>query len=169
VSDPLFRTGKKYKDAGFRGAFSTWSDVDTGTRWFYAPVFGSLRLPGGSNAVTAQRGEGSILALKLDGTPEQPTLQPAWVSSPVISPAPAVIANGMIFVLSKGQPLVKPAALHVFDAVTGKELYSSGKMISGAASGPALAVANGRVYFTTQENAVYCFGIPSQHTQLSSR
>jgi outer membrane protein assembly factor BamB len=169
MSDPLIRTGKKYKDAGFRGAFSTWSDVDTGTRWFYAPVFGSLRLSGGSNAVRSVRGDGSILALKLGGTPEQPMLQPAWISSPVISPAPAVIANGMIFVLSKGQPDATPAALRVFDALTGKELYSSGKMISGAASGAALALANGRVYFTTQENAVYCFGIPSQHTQLSSR
>lgn len=168
VSDPLIRNGRKHKDSGFRGAFSTWSDVDTGARWFYVPVFGSLRLPDSKTALS-QRGEGSILALKLGGTPEQPILQPSWVSPNVISPAPAVIANGMIFVLSKGQPAAEPAALHVFDAITGRELYSSGKIISGAASGAALGVANGRVYLTTQESAVYCFGIPSQHTQLSSR
>ena len=169
VSDPLIRNGKKYKGGSFRGAFSTWSDVDTGARWFYVPVLGPLRLPSVPKAVPSARGEGSILALNLGGTPEKPTLKPAWVSPNVISPAPAVIANGMIFVLSKGEPGTKPAALHVFDAVTGKELYSSGRMISGTASGAALALANGRVYFTTQESAVYCFGIPSQHTQLSSR
>ncbi len=169
VSDALIRNGKKYKDSGFRGAFSTWSDVDTGTRWFYAPVYGSVRLPNVARAVSSERGEGSILALKLTGTPEQPALQPAWVSRTMIFPSPAVIANGMVFVLSKGQPDAKPAALHVFDALTGKELYSSPKEASAVASSAGLAVANGRVYFTTQDNAVYCFGIPSQHTQLSSR
>lgn len=169
TSDALIRSGKKYKDSGFRGAFSTWSDVETGARWFYAPVYGSVRLPPGVKTAPSARGEGSILALKLSGTSEQPTLQPAWVSGNMTSPAPAVIANGMIFVLSKGQGEAKSAGLHVFDALTGKELYASSKSVSRAASGPALALANGRAYFTTQDGSVYCFGIPSQHTQLSSR
>ena len=174
VSAPLIRI-RKHGGSGFRGAFSTWSDVEAGTRWFYAPVSGSLRLPGSLKAVSSERKEGAILALKLGGTPERPTLQPAWISPNVISPAPAVIANGMIFVLSRGQSAdssdkpAGPATLFVFDALTGKQLYSSGKVLPGVAPFTGLALANGRAYFSTQENAVYCFGIPSQHTQLSRR
>jgi outer membrane protein assembly factor BamB len=168
VSAALIRSGRKNGGSGFRGVFSTWSDVDTGTRWFYVPVFGRLRPSSTFKNVSSEPGEGSILALKLAGTPEQPSLQPAWVSPNMVSPAPAVIADGMVFVLSTGQS-ENPATLHVFDAFTGKELYSSGKMASGTASSAGLALANGRVYFTTHENAVYCFGIPSQHTQLSRR
>ena len=172
-SSQLLRSGKQ--GAGFRGVFSTWSEVDTGARWFYVPVFGSLRPSAGLNNVSRGSDEGSILALKLAGTPEQPTLQPAWISTGMISPTPAVIANGMIFVLSRGQAShspkdsAKPAALYAYDAFTGKELYANKNTISAIAAAPALALANGRVYFTTEENDVYCFGIPSQHTQLSGR
>jgi outer membrane protein assembly factor BamB len=186
VSTPLIRNSKSYDGSGFRGVFSSWWDVDTDARWFYVPVFGRLRPPAELKNVADDSGA-FIAAAKLTGTSEQPVLQPVWISRKMVSPAPVVIANGMAFVLSTGQfeqlrkkhgefyttsefqQLAKPAALFVFDATTGKELYSSGDAVSGAASPAGLAFANSRAYFTDQNNAVYCFGIPSQHKQLSSR
>lgn len=165
VSDAFVRNGNKHSGSGFRSVFSTWSDVDSGSRWFYVPVFGQLRPSSGLRHVSPKRGEGSVLAFKLAGTPERPVLEPAWVSRNIVSPSPAVIANRMIFVLSAGQS----ATLYAFDALTGKDLYSSGNVVSSATPSAQLALANGRVYFTTREDAVYCFGIPSQHTQLSGR
>jgi outer membrane protein assembly factor BamB len=77
-----------------------------------------------------------------------------------------VIANGMAFVLSAGTQRANFASLHVLDAITGKELYSGTTVSTGAAPSGGLALANGRVYFTGRDNAVYCFGIPAEQKQL---
>jgi outer membrane protein assembly factor BamB len=163
---PLFATpeiakrSKKNQGNGFRGVFSTWFDVDTGTRRFYTTVFGPLRSAKGA------ADSGAVIALELRGTPERPTLEPIWVSGPGASPTPAVIANGVVFVLSTaGTELSKVATLHGLDAITGKDLYSGAVSASTAPSG-GLALANGRVYFTGSDNAVYCFGIPAEQKQL---
>jgi outer membrane protein assembly factor BamB len=129
-------------------------------------------------------GGGFIVALELAGTSEKPTLAPLWVSREMLSPAPAVIANGMVFVLSTGEfpriakkdgklysvpereQLAKPATLYVLDALMGRDLYSSGNTAASASLRAGLAVANGRAYFTARDNAVYCFGIPGQQSQL---
>jgi outer membrane protein assembly factor BamB len=63
--------------------------------------------------------------------------------------------------------MTHPAQLHALDALTGKELYSSGGAISGFARPGALAVANGRIYLTSQDNNVYCFGFLKSQPQLS--
>ena len=56
------------------------------------------------------------------------------------------------------------ATLHILDAATGKPLFTSGDGVTGTANPEtALAVANGRVYFSTVDNTVYCFGIPTEH------
>jgi outer membrane protein assembly factor BamB len=188
VSKPIAESGRNYNGNGFRGVFSTWLDVDTGMRRLYASVFGGLRSAAGHKSVKpAAEGVGAVVALELRGTTEQPTLEQIWVSGNVPSPAPPVIANGMIFVLSTGAPsrtakrngqpynireieqLSTAATLHVFDAVTGKELYSGPGAPVSAAVSSGLAVANGRAYFTARDNTVYCFGIPAQHTQLTQQ
>jgi outer membrane protein assembly factor BamB len=79
------------------------------------------------------------------------------------SPSPAVIANNMIFTLSHGQQPV----LYALDALNGKELYSSGNAINGPVEAGGLALANGRVYFSTHDNTVYCFGLAQANLQLS--
>lgn len=153
---PLFATaavtegGKKIRDADLRGAFSTWVDVDTGTRWFYAPVAGKTA-------------DGRISAFKLAGTSDAPTLEPLWISAPYGTVLPPVIANGMLFVLSTD---AKGATLHILDAVTGKVLNSGVSAPAAPAPSSGLALANGRVYFSGSDNAVYCFGIPGQQLQL---
>lgn len=167
---PLFATNaiasnshKARKENGFHGGFSTWFDPDTGTRRIYVPVFGPLRKTSGFTMDAAAAG--SLIAFDLRGTNERPTLEPKWASGPLLSPAPAVIANGMVFVLSNTGKELSGASLHVLDAITGKDLYSSAVATSiDPANG--FALANGRIYFTGHDNAVYCFGIPAQHTQL---
>jgi len=73
-----------------------------------------------------------------------------------------VIANGLVFALSTGGK--NNAKLSVLDAASGKELFTSRDSVTGAANADTgLAVANGQVYFSTQDNTVYCFGIPTEH------
>ena len=102
------------------------------------------------------------------------------------SPASVVIASGMVFALSTGEPprtakkngklysiaewqsMSTHATLYVFDAMTGKELYSSGNTARGYSHG-GLALANGRVYFPTHENTVYCFGFLKEQPQLAEQ
>jgi outer membrane protein assembly factor BamB len=105
----------------------------------------------------------------------------------MMSPSPAVIAAGMVFVLATGDPsamtkkdgkpysvselkqLAQPANLYVLDAITGKELFSSGRMPASSSLSGGLAFANSRAYFAGQDNAVYCFGIPGQQSQLAEQ
>ena len=190
---PLFQTSaiarvsSKYNGDGFRGTFSSWQDVDTQTRWIYVPVSGPLASSAGFPTGAAGRSNGSIVSFKLDGQTAQPALQPLWASRDLISPAPAVIANGMVFALSTGesprlakkngkpysvaewQENAQQATVYAFDAVSGKQLYSSGEAIPGHPRATALAVANGRVYFSTHDNAVYCLGLLRTQPQLAEQ
>lgn len=173
---PLFATpeltkgrNSKAQEHGFGGVFSTWFDADTGTRRFYTTVFGPLRK---SSGIAAHRlaGEGSLLAFELRGTPVQPTLEPIWVSGSLVSPVPAVIADGMLFVLSRaGAQTPSASTLQVFDAISGKSLYFSGAVPARIALAGELALANGRLYFTGRDNALYCFGIPAQQKQITQQ
>lgn len=171
-TEPVSGPGKKHDRRGFRGAFASWPDVDTGRRWFYAPVSGPL--------------ESHILAFRLDpGNDGQPEVAQVWTSPGLISPAPPVVANGLVFALATGNPprpaksnrkprsaaekkaAAGPAVLHAFDAVTGRELYSSSSALSSPAQANGLAVANGRIYFSGADGRVYCFGLPKTQPQLA--
>jgi outer membrane protein assembly factor BamB len=128
-----------------RGAFASWEDPDTGTRWIYAPL------------------QNAIAAFKLEQRDGRPALSPAWVSSDIIAPAAPVVANGLVVGLSTGTGS-KRATLYILDAATGKPLFTSGETVTGTANpDTGLAVANGRVYFSTSDNTVYSFGIPTEH------
>jgi outer membrane protein assembly factor BamB len=188
ASESIAPSDKKGGDAhGFRGTFSSWIDFKTGTRWFYAPIFGP---PDGAAKLTPQKNaarNGSIVALKMAEENGHPALEAAWLSRDIVSPAPVVVANGMVFALSTGESLAVamhkrardsraevPAAggkatLFVLDGTTGKQLYSSGDSVSSGAAGPGLAVANGRVYFPTLDNIVYCFGLLKYQSQLKEQ
>lgn len=177
VSEQFAHAPRKHDGNGWRGAFSTWLDVETASRRFYAPAYGGA--PGGHPT-----NQDVVLAFELQGAAEHPSLKPLWTAPAGPSPAPVVIADGMVFVLSTGLParvaqkngrplsqrevqaLSKPSTLQVFDAVTGKQLFSAPGAPVPAADAAGLAVANGRAYFTARDNAVYCFGIPAQQSQL---
>jgi len=89
-----------------------------------------------------------------------------------------VIANGVVFALSNGENARQVdsggklytsaqrialstgrATLYALDAVTGKELYSSGEAISGFTHFSGLAISAGRVYVVTHQSVVYAFGL----------
>jgi outer membrane protein assembly factor BamB len=135
------------------GAFASWEDPETGARWIYAS------LPRSSSA-----GTGAIAAFKLEERNGRPALTLSWTSRDLIAPAAPVVANGLLFALSTGGSTTR-ATLYALDAATGKELFTSGDTVTRPASAQsaALAVANGRVYFTTQDNTVYSFGIQTEH------
>lgn len=189
---PLFQTdvlatrSKNYDGNGFRGTFSSWQDADTNTRWIYAPLYGPPNVTAPLTKDSSAPSSGSIVALKLGGPNGQETLQPAWISGDMTSPASVVIASGMVFALSTGEPprtakkngkpysvsewqsMSTHATLYVFDGMTGKQLYSSGNTARGYSRG-GLALANGRIYFPTHENTVYCFGFLKEQPQLAEQ
>jgi outer membrane protein assembly factor BamB len=128
-----------------RGAFASWEDPDTGTRWIYASL------------------QNAIAAFKLEWRDGRPVLSQAWVSSDMVAPAAPAVANGLVFALSTGNAS-RRATLHILDSATGKPLFTSGAAVTGTANPETgLAVANGRVYFSTIDNTVYSFGIPTEH------
>jgi outer membrane protein assembly factor BamB len=51
------------------------------------------------------------------------------------------------------------AVLYALDGQTGKELWSSGDQITSFNHWSGLSVANGRVYISTYDGIVYCFGL----------
>jgi outer membrane protein assembly factor BamB len=139
---PLAQT----KPAGeLRRAFASWEDPDTGIRWIYAPV---------ANGIAAFRVE------ERDG---RPALSLEWTARDMIAPAAPAVANGLVFALSTGNSKGR-ATLYILDAITGRQLFTSGDAVVAAASpDTGLAVANGRVYFSTNDNTLYSFGIPTEH------
>ena len=137
-------------EGAVRAAFAGWEDPETRTRWIYVPVSGADSASGGIAAFTLEERDGRL------------TLVPRWTSRGMVAPAAPVIANGLVFALSTGGK--SNAKLSVLDAASGKELFTSRDTVTGAANpDTGLAVANGQVYFSTQDNTVYCFGIPTEH------
>jgi outer membrane protein assembly factor BamB len=91
---------------------------------------------------------------------------------------PPVIANGVIFAYGNGEdtdqaypesgledtaekriPGSTRAVLYALDAMTGKELWSSGDQIAKWNHWSGLSLANGKVYIATFDSVLYCFGI----------
>jgi outer membrane protein assembly factor BamB len=136
-------------DHGVWGGLSSWQD-ESGTRWVYAPVWG----------------RGAIVAFKVEESDGKPMLTQAWTSRNMSSPEPPVITNGVVFTLSAGEYSrdERPkgsarATLYALDSATGKEMYSSGDQVAAPGNLTGIALANGRVYFTTNDGTLYAFGI----------
>ena len=137
---------------GFRGGFASWEDTATGTRWVYASLGGKIV------AFTIQEQDG------------HPTLVATWTSRDIAAPSPAVVANGIVFALATGDGKKNAhAILYALDGATGKELYSSQSIVRSFSRNGGLAIANRRIYFTTHDNAVYCFGFFADQLQLTGK
>jgi hypothetical protein len=161
---PLAKTDAAIEAGGVWGGLSTWEETN-GTRYVLAPVWGQLndelKAPNDNGEVKA----GAIVAFKLEETEGKLSLTLAWVSRNMSSPAPPVIAQGVVFAVSNGESGRKAkknrtdhATLYALDALTGKEMYSTADQVKvpGALSG--VSVANGRVYFTTTDSTIWAFG-----------
>jgi outer membrane protein assembly factor BamB len=121
---------------------------------------------------------GGVIALKVTDAGGKAELTPAWLSRDMMSAEPPVVANGVVYVLAAGEFTAQandedgglytfeerikrsiPAKLYALDAVTGKELYSSGDQIASFLHQAGIAVAGGRVIFGTFDGTIYCFGV----------
>jgi hypothetical protein len=175
-TEPIVAPDAQFAGNGIWGSFSTWVDAaNKNTRWIYAAVRGPVSAKfAGTNGPAAA---GAIVAFKVEDEGGKPKLTPEWVSGDMISPAAPVTANGLVFALSTGlaprvakkdgspytvaevEKMSRNAVLHILDGATGKELYTSGNAATSFAQS-GLAVANGRVYFTTHDNTVFAYGVP---------
>ena len=142
-------------DLGVTG-LSTWETAE-GTRWVLAALAGE---------------KGSIVAFQLDEEDGKPILKQAWTSHAISLPETPVIANGVVFTLSAGEPKLKGknkgkpsghATLYAFDGETGKEIYSTGEQVTAPANLSGLTIANGRVFFSTTDGTFYAFGYHLEH------
>jgi outer membrane protein assembly factor BamB len=170
ATEPIASADANHAGYGFRGTFASWEDADSGARWVYAPMAGPQNASAKFSMTNGSAPTGSVVALKMDAQNGQPALTPEWISQDMVLPAPVVTTNGLVFALSSGEPEGKThATLYALDGATGKELYSSGDAVASYSHDSGLAVANNRVYFTTHDNAVYCFGFPKLEPQLTER
>jgi hypothetical protein len=166
----------KLHDRGIWG-MTTWQDP-RGRRWLYVPMLG----PPARDAPKFLQSygpadQGSIMAfeVRLDTDKGKPTLAPMWMSREMHAPEPPTVANGVVYALLSGKTsdesrgaikapegLDPNAVLYALDAETGRELYSSNKLISSFTHFNEPVVAGGQVYVCTWDGKVYAFGLKKQ-------
>ncbi len=149
---------------GIWGSLSSWEDAD-GTRYVLAPVWGPPHSGLTAPVTHGETPNGFVIAFKLQDQDGKPILAPAWISRDMISPAPPVIAQGVIFALSNGDVSRKAthATLYALDATNGEEMYSTGNQVTVPGSLTGLSIANSRLYFTTVDNTLNVFGKYLEH------
>jgi PQQ-like domain len=118
-------------------ALASWQD-SAGARW----ILGTS-----GNAVVA------LMVLDRNGVP---ALHAGWSSRDISSPVAPLVVNGVVFTAS-------PKVLYALDATSGKELWNSGKAITGAIRGGGLSAGNSQVYLATDDGTFYAFGFPIEH------
>jgi outer membrane protein assembly factor BamB len=184
--EPLYKTplfcneAVDFQNAGSWGALSSWEDSN-GTRWilvpFWGPAHSQFKFPITNSPATVEGGEA---AFKLTDTNGKLELAPVWVSRDMHRGEPPIIANGMIFAYGSGENTQQAwtdiglnfdssiraaksghAVIYVLDAMTGKELWSSGDQITSFSHFSGITVANGKMYLGTYDGNLYCFGLPS--------
>jgi PQQ-like domain len=180
---PLFRSplysnkNVNFQTEGTWGSFASWESKD-GTRWVLAPIGGPVAVPFPISYGATPNG--GVIAMKLTDQSGKMELAPAWVSRDMMSAEPPVVANGVVYVLAAGEFTAQandvdgglysweervkhsiPAKLYALDAITGKELYSSGDQVKSFLHQAGIAVVGGRVIFGTFDGTIYCFGLKS--------
>lgn len=173
---PLFSNADvNFQTEGTWGGLATWLDKD-GTRWILAPIGGkpAVKFP----TTYGENPNGGIIAMKLDDKSGKPVLDPVWLSRNMITAEPPVIVNGVVFTLAGGEftgqandeagglfsaeqriKLSKPAKLYALDALTGKELYSSGDEIASFLHQAGVSVVGEKVVFGSFDGTIYCYGL----------
>ncbi len=178
ISPRYTNSSQTFQGAGIWGLMSAWKDA-SGQTWLYVPSWGEPTSDAKFPASYGPVKDGSIMAFKVvAGADRKPALQPAWMSSDIAVPEPAVIAGGVLFVLGTGENTEQVKAgdisqlltgrenlnrghaiLHALDATTGKELWSSGDTMPGWTHFSGLAVGDGKIFATTHDGAVYAFSL----------
>jgi outer membrane protein assembly factor BamB len=120
------------------GAFASWEEPESKTRWLLAVK------------------SGKVASFKVGEENGAIALKEGWTSRDFGSPAPPIVVNGVVFVLSSGSPST-PAVLYALDGTTGKELWNSGKNIPTYSTSGISAGAS-KVYVSTHDGTLYAFG-----------
>jgi outer membrane protein assembly factor BamB len=171
---------------GAWGAITTY-ETAAGKRFLYVPMWGppsKSAPPFPSNGGAAPHG--SIMAFQVVAAGDKVSLLPQWSSPDMIVPDPPVVANGVLFAIQTGEQTIQSPAglpgtqdqinhnplsakyrstpvnnliLYAFDAETGKQLYSSDKIITDWVHFSEPVVALGKVFVVTHDAHVYAFGL----------
>ena len=103
-----------------------------------------------------------MVAVRVAETKGVWSLEPAWTSTDLTTPATPIIVNGVVFALSTGRPSAgltgSPAVLYAYDGVSGKALWNSGKSMTTFASPGSYWSALSQVYVGTHDGTVHAFG-----------
>lgn len=169
---------------GIWGAITTFQSQD-GRRFIYVPVWGppSEKTPPFAISSNIPR-NGSIMAFEVEQKLGNIVLTPRWISPNMIVPDPPAVANGVLYAIATGEQTIQnpgyapgrprppPDAaakfratpvgnliLLAFDAVTGKQLYSSKQTITDWVHFSEPVVALGKVFVVTHDAHVYAFGL----------
>jgi hypothetical protein len=143
------------------GAASAPTSPATATSWMLVPVAG--RLAASMQNANGPISGGAVLALKLTDTNGALALDPAWVSHDLAGASTPLVVNGVVFVLASGLPATPTgegtaAVLHAYDGATGKRFWTSGTMMTTAASPGSLWTGLGQIYVGAVDGTVYAFG-----------
>jgi outer membrane protein assembly factor BamB len=112
-------------------------DETDGTRWILAG------------------GEHNLSAYKIIDKDGKSALQLAWASHEMESPQAPIIVNGVAFTASG-------STLFAFDALTGKEMWTSGKTITSPIRA-GITSGNSQLLATAADGALYAFGFVIEH------
>ena len=182
------RPRRKVTRAAESGTISRPGRISTTVRDGFTRRYRGLRGDAAKFAVTNGAAPPcSIVAFKVEAKNGKPSLVPQWISRDLLAPASPITTNGLVFALSPGQSprlakkngspytaaerekMASHATMYALDGTTGKELFSTGDDAATFSHGSGLALANGRVYFTTHDNTIYCYGFPAMQPQLTER
>jgi hypothetical protein len=171
---------------GVWGAITSYETPD-GKRFLYVPMWGppSKNAPPFKSSGGAAP-HGSIMAFQVVAEGDKLSLIPQWTSPDMIVPDAPVVANGVIYAIQTGEQTIQsPADLHgtqdeinhnplsakyrstpvnnlilfAFDAETGKQLYSSDKIITDWVHFSEPVVALDKVFVVSHDAHVYAFGL----------
>jgi outer membrane protein assembly factor BamB len=184
---PVYRTpvmcneDVNFAAAGIWGSLASWEDAK-GTRWvlagFWGPVHSQFKPPISYGPVK----NGAVIALRVEDRGGKTVLTPVWITHDMDMAEPPIVANGVVYAYGSGESNVQSTAelglaantsakrihdsthatLYAFDAMTGKELWSSGDQITSFVHFGALSIANGRVYLGAFDSTLYSFGLPGK-------
>ena len=158
-------------DRGVWGSMATSQDSQ-GRRWLFMPIQGPPSKGAPKFRYTyGNADQGSIMAFQVRTDPDtgRPVLDPLWMSRDLHTPDPPVVANGVVYALETGKNATETrsggkqpgtnAALYALDAETGRQLYSSEKLIDSFTHFSEPVVAGGKIYVCTWDGKVYAFGL----------
>jgi len=137
-----------------RGGVAAFKIDERNGKWTLSPAWLSRDMDMAEEVLVAN---GVVFAYGSGEDTRQQVLDRAWNEPARPIPAiPALSAQS-----ARRIALSKHATLYALDAMTGKELWSSGDQIASFNHFSGLTVANGRVYLPTFDGNLYCFGIAS--------